>query len=156
MVQPRASYVEADKYVLPFELACQSKSPRIVSTSLDCLQVWLLLLFLHTLTSGHLNQLICGLLLRPFHCWCTFRSGSVLGSRGPGILGSRGPGVLCFLGSWVLGSLHPWVRVWDFPAVPLNTWTQSLVLAAVILQACCADLNRLSFIEADCVWTHHR
>uniref|UniRef100_A0A8C1FKU5 ADP-ribosylation factor guanine nucleotide-exchange factor 2 (brefeldin A-inhibited) n=1 Tax=Cyprinus carpio carpio TaxID=630221 RepID=A0A8C1FKU5_CYPCA len=28
----------ADKYVLPFELACQSKSPRIVSTSLDCLQ----------------------------------------------------------------------------------------------------------------------
>uniref|UniRef100_H3CH50 ARF guanine nucleotide exchange factor 2 n=1 Tax=Tetraodon nigroviridis TaxID=99883 RepID=H3CH50_TETNG len=38
VVQPRASYVEADKYVLPFELACQSKSPRIVSTSLDCLQ----------------------------------------------------------------------------------------------------------------------
>uniref|UniRef100_A0A4W4GKC9 SEC7 domain-containing protein n=1 Tax=Electrophorus electricus TaxID=8005 RepID=A0A4W4GKC9_ELEEL len=34
----QANYVEADKYVLPFELACQSKSPRIVSTSLDCLQ----------------------------------------------------------------------------------------------------------------------
>lgn len=39
MVPPRANYIEADKYVLPFELACQSKSPRIVSTSLDCLQV---------------------------------------------------------------------------------------------------------------------
>uniref|UniRef100_A0A4W4GKI7 SEC7 domain-containing protein n=1 Tax=Electrophorus electricus TaxID=8005 RepID=A0A4W4GKI7_ELEEL len=38
VVPPRANYVEADKYVLPFELACQSKSPRIVSTSLDCLQ----------------------------------------------------------------------------------------------------------------------
>uniref|UniRef100_A0A8D3DD37 ADP-ribosylation factor guanine nucleotide-exchange factor 2 (brefeldin A-inhibited) n=1 Tax=Scophthalmus maximus TaxID=52904 RepID=A0A8D3DD37_SCOMX len=38
MVPPRANYIEADKYVLPFELACQSKSPRIVSTSLDCLQ----------------------------------------------------------------------------------------------------------------------
>lgn len=39
VVPPRANYIEADKYVLPFELACQSKSPRIVSTSLDCLQV---------------------------------------------------------------------------------------------------------------------
>lgn len=39
MVAPKANYIEADKYVLPFELACQSKSPRIVSTSLDCLQV---------------------------------------------------------------------------------------------------------------------
>uniref|UniRef100_A0A672QSX9 ARF guanine nucleotide exchange factor 1 n=1 Tax=Sinocyclocheilus grahami TaxID=75366 RepID=A0A672QSX9_SINGR len=29
---------EADKYFLPFELACQSKCPRIVITSLDCLQ----------------------------------------------------------------------------------------------------------------------
>ncbi|XP_041860724.1 brefeldin A-inhibited guanine nucleotide-exchange protein 2 [Melanotaenia boesemani] len=38
VVAPRANYIEADKYVLPFELACQSKSPRIVSTSLDCLQ----------------------------------------------------------------------------------------------------------------------
>ncbi|TWW56193.1 brefeldin A-inhibited guanine nucleotide-exchange protein 2 isoform X1 [Takifugu flavidus] len=38
VVQPRTSYIEAEKYVLPFELACQSKSPRIVSTSLDCLQ----------------------------------------------------------------------------------------------------------------------
>ncbi|XP_067384110.1 brefeldin A-inhibited guanine nucleotide-exchange protein 2 isoform X1 [Channa argus] len=38
VVLPRANYVEADKYVLPFELACQSKSPRIVSISLDCLQ----------------------------------------------------------------------------------------------------------------------
>ncbi|KAL4655414.1 brefeldin A-inhibited guanine nucleotide-exchange protein 2-like isoform X1 [Arapaima gigas] len=38
VVPPRPNYIEADKYVLPFELACQSKSPRIVSTSLDCLQ----------------------------------------------------------------------------------------------------------------------
>uniref|UniRef100_A0A3Q2XMN9 ARF guanine nucleotide exchange factor 2 n=1 Tax=Hippocampus comes TaxID=109280 RepID=A0A3Q2XMN9_HIPCM len=38
VVPPRANYIEADQYVLPFELACQSKSPRIVSTSLDCLQ----------------------------------------------------------------------------------------------------------------------
>uniref|UniRef100_A0A674F4D1 SEC7 domain-containing protein n=1 Tax=Salmo trutta TaxID=8032 RepID=A0A674F4D1_SALTR len=30
--------IEADKYFLPFELACQSKCPRIVITSLDCLQ----------------------------------------------------------------------------------------------------------------------
>ncbi|MEQ2294180.1 Brefeldin A-inhibited guanine nucleotide-exchange protein 2 [Ameca splendens] len=38
VVPPKANYIEADKYVLPFELACQSKSPRIISTSLDCLQ----------------------------------------------------------------------------------------------------------------------
>lgn len=37
--QPKmAGVVEADKYFLPFELACQSKSPRIVNTALDCLQ----------------------------------------------------------------------------------------------------------------------
>uniref|UniRef100_A0AAZ3REQ7 Mon2/Sec7/BIG1-like dimerisation and cyclophilin-binding domain-containing protein n=1 Tax=Oncorhynchus tshawytscha TaxID=74940 RepID=A0AAZ3REQ7_ONCTS len=30
--------IEADKYFLPFELACQSKCPRIVVTSVDCLQ----------------------------------------------------------------------------------------------------------------------
>ena len=36
---PKANFVEADKYFLPFELACQSRSPRVVSTSLDCLQV---------------------------------------------------------------------------------------------------------------------
>lgn len=41
VVPPKANYIEADKYVLPFELACQSKSPRIVSTSLDCLQVFI-------------------------------------------------------------------------------------------------------------------
>jgi hypothetical protein len=40
--QPKmAGVVEADKYFLPFELACQSKSPRIVNTALDCLQVFL-------------------------------------------------------------------------------------------------------------------
>uniref|UniRef100_A0A8C9UHX7 ARF guanine nucleotide exchange factor 2 n=1 Tax=Serinus canaria TaxID=9135 RepID=A0A8C9UHX7_SERCA len=33
-----SNFIEADKYFLPFELACQSKSPRIVSTALDCLQ----------------------------------------------------------------------------------------------------------------------
>uniref|UniRef100_A0A4W6DXU2 ARF guanine nucleotide exchange factor 1 n=1 Tax=Lates calcarifer TaxID=8187 RepID=A0A4W6DXU2_LATCA len=32
------NFIEADKYFLPFELACQSKCPRIVITSLDCLQ----------------------------------------------------------------------------------------------------------------------
>ncbi|KAF1771775.1 hypothetical protein GCK72_003603 [Caenorhabditis remanei] len=30
--------IEADRYFLPFELACNSKSPRIVITALDCLQ----------------------------------------------------------------------------------------------------------------------
>eukprot|EP00079_Xenopus_tropicalis_P009316 XP_002933226.2 PREDICTED: brefeldin A-inhibited guanine nucleotide-exchange protein 2 isoform X1 [Xenopus tropicalis] len=34
----KAKFIEADKYFLPFELACQLKSPRVVSTSLDCLQ----------------------------------------------------------------------------------------------------------------------
>ncbi|XP_039591386.1 brefeldin A-inhibited guanine nucleotide-exchange protein 2-like [Polypterus senegalus] len=38
IVLPKASFIEADKYILPFELACQSKSARVVSTSLDCLQ----------------------------------------------------------------------------------------------------------------------
>lgn len=89
-VQPRASYVEADKYVLPFELACQSKSPRIVSTSLDCLQVRLCL---HTLDRPPTSS--C-LLLQPFHSWCMFSSRSVLRSLGPGVHGSMGP--------WVLGS----------------------------------------------------
>ncbi|XP_043945867.1 brefeldin A-inhibited guanine nucleotide-exchange protein 2 [Protopterus annectens] len=37
-VVSKSNFIEADKYFLPFELACQSKSPRIVSTSLDCLQ----------------------------------------------------------------------------------------------------------------------
>ncbi|NXP79197.1 BIG1 protein, partial [Ramphastos sulfuratus] len=37
-VKSKSSFIEADKYFLPFELACQSKCPRIVSTSLDCLQ----------------------------------------------------------------------------------------------------------------------
>ncbi|RUS76389.1 hypothetical protein EGW08_015840 [Elysia chlorotica] len=37
--QPKqAGFVEADKYFLPFELACQSKCPRIVNIALDCLQ----------------------------------------------------------------------------------------------------------------------
>lgn len=33
-----AGSIAADKYFLPFELACQSKSPRIVVTALDCIQ----------------------------------------------------------------------------------------------------------------------
>uniref|UniRef100_A0A8C4RZ39 ARF guanine nucleotide exchange factor 1 n=1 Tax=Erpetoichthys calabaricus TaxID=27687 RepID=A0A8C4RZ39_ERPCA len=37
-LQLQANFIEADKYFLPFELACQSKCPRIVNTSLDCLQ----------------------------------------------------------------------------------------------------------------------
>ena len=35
----RAGFVKADKYFLPFELACQSKCARIVNIALDCLQV---------------------------------------------------------------------------------------------------------------------
>ena len=38
-------FIEADRYFLPFELACQSKCPRIVVAALDCLQVWFNLLF---------------------------------------------------------------------------------------------------------------
>lgn len=30
--------IDAEKYFLPFELACQSKSPKIVITALDCIQ----------------------------------------------------------------------------------------------------------------------
>uniref|UniRef100_A0AAR2K9U4 SEC7 domain-containing protein n=1 Tax=Pygocentrus nattereri TaxID=42514 RepID=A0AAR2K9U4_PYGNA len=37
-IKSKTNFIEADKYFLPFELACQSKCPRIVSTSLDCLQ----------------------------------------------------------------------------------------------------------------------
>ncbi|XP_067108829.1 brefeldin A-inhibited guanine nucleotide-exchange protein 1-like [Osmerus mordax] len=37
-VKSKENFIEADKYFLPFELACQSKCPRIVITSLDCLQ----------------------------------------------------------------------------------------------------------------------
>uniref|UniRef100_H3C134 ARF guanine nucleotide exchange factor 1 n=1 Tax=Tetraodon nigroviridis TaxID=99883 RepID=H3C134_TETNG len=37
-IKSKANFIEADKYFLPFELACQSKCPRIVITSLDCLQ----------------------------------------------------------------------------------------------------------------------
>ena len=33
-----ANFINAEKYFLPFELACQSKAPRIVVTALDCLQ----------------------------------------------------------------------------------------------------------------------
>lgn len=33
-----ANIINAEKYFLPFELACESKTPRIVVTALDCLQ----------------------------------------------------------------------------------------------------------------------
>ncbi|XP_055548277.1 brefeldin A-inhibited guanine nucleotide-exchange protein 1 [Wyeomyia smithii] len=33
-----SNIINAEKYFLPFELACQSKTPRIVVTALDCLQ----------------------------------------------------------------------------------------------------------------------
>ncbi|XP_011641579.1 brefeldin A-inhibited guanine nucleotide-exchange protein 1 [Pogonomyrmex barbatus] len=38
--QPKSdsNVITAEKYFLPFELACQSKAPRIVVTALDCLQ----------------------------------------------------------------------------------------------------------------------
>ncbi|KAI1295380.1 Brefeldin A-inhibited guanine nucleotide-exchange protein 1 [Halotydeus destructor] len=36
--QPVAATVDAEKYFLPFELACQSKSPKIVIVALDCIQ----------------------------------------------------------------------------------------------------------------------
>lgn len=41
MPQPRndsSNALNAEKYFLPFELACQSRTPRIVVTALDCLQ----------------------------------------------------------------------------------------------------------------------
>ena len=31
-------FVNADKYFTPFRLACESRSPRIIRTALDCLQ----------------------------------------------------------------------------------------------------------------------
>jgi len=40
-----SSAISAEKYFRPFELACQSKSPRIVVTSLDCLQVSLFIIY---------------------------------------------------------------------------------------------------------------
>ena len=33
------TYVDADQFILPFELACQSRHSRLVITALDCLQV---------------------------------------------------------------------------------------------------------------------
>ena len=33
------SVIDADKYFLPFELACKSQVPRIVNTALDIIQV---------------------------------------------------------------------------------------------------------------------
>lgn len=60
VVPPKANYIEADKYVLPFELACQSKSPRIVSTSLDCLQVRFLLPLSLSYTHAHTGFLATG------------------------------------------------------------------------------------------------
>jgi brefeldin A-inhibited guanine nucleotide-exchange protein len=36
--QPEDKVVNADKYFTPFRLSCESKSPRIIRTALDCLQ----------------------------------------------------------------------------------------------------------------------
>lgn len=37
----KAQFIYADRYFLPFDLACHSKSPRIIIIALDCLQVTL-------------------------------------------------------------------------------------------------------------------
>ena len=40
--KPTSQYIQvedAEKYFIPFELACKSKSPKVVETSLDCIQV---------------------------------------------------------------------------------------------------------------------
>lgn len=42
--------LEAERYLLPFELACQSKSPRMVVTALDCIQ--------KLIAYGHLTGLL--------------------------------------------------------------------------------------------------
>jgi len=57
---PRAmsGHIDADKYFLPFELACRSKCPRIVNTSLDCLQVPV-----YTVLSGGFLPLVLACLL---------------------------------------------------------------------------------------------
>ena len=38
------TFITADQYFLPFELACQSKCSRIVITALDCIQVMIITL----------------------------------------------------------------------------------------------------------------
>lgn len=67
---PKANFIEADKYFLPFELACQSKSPRVVSTSLDCLQVPHVNLLQGALQSHGLSLPIAML---PWHWGCPWR-----------------------------------------------------------------------------------
>ena len=47
MPRAKSGHVDADKYFLPFELACRSKCPRIVIASLDCLQVHIV--FFHSI-----------------------------------------------------------------------------------------------------------
>lgn len=76
---PRAKsgHVDADKYFLPFELACRSKCPRIVNASLDCLQVYTVLtcssvcfdavLCIGQLVSGWLVVLMFDIL---YFCYC--------------------------------------------------------------------------------------
>uniref|UniRef100_A0A7N8XWG7 ADP-ribosylation factor guanine nucleotide-exchange factor 1 (brefeldin A-inhibited) n=1 Tax=Mastacembelus armatus TaxID=205130 RepID=A0A7N8XWG7_9TELE len=41
-IKSKTNFIEADKYFLPFELACQSKCPRIVITSLDYPKMFLI------------------------------------------------------------------------------------------------------------------
>lgn len=66
---PKANFIEADKYFLPFELACQSKSPRIVSTSLDCLQVSSFKANLHQIEFINNCILWCVCLCECMCCW---------------------------------------------------------------------------------------
>lgn len=57
-----SSAISAEKYFRPFELACQSKSPRIVVTSLDCLQVSLFIIYF----VSELHELLNVLLINGF------------------------------------------------------------------------------------------
>ena len=50
----QAGFVNADKYFMPFELACQSKSPRIVNVTLDNLQVTTCSLYLGQLADNYM------------------------------------------------------------------------------------------------------
>lgn len=53
------SFVNADKYFLPFELACKSKTSKIVEISLDCLQVRGFLSWHYCWGSNPSSQFLC-------------------------------------------------------------------------------------------------
>lgn len=52
-----APQLDAEKHFLPFELACQSKSARIVVTALDCIQVWYIIFLL--IFNINLTKIVC-------------------------------------------------------------------------------------------------